>query len=99
MKQIEVSEKLGITQASVSQYISSTRGDDQELRELFPETHEYAREIARKIIEGEDIDLQLALLCDMCNKIRENSKFCGYHRDFIKLERCNVCYEPADVVK
>lgn len=92
MKQIEVSERLGITQASVSQYITSTRGDDKELMVLFPETLEYAQGIAEKIAEGEEMDLQVALLCDMCTKLRENSKFCGYHRDLIKLEKCNVCF-------
>ncbi len=91
MKQIEVSNILGITQASVSQYLSSTRGGDKELQNLFPEMEEYAKGIAKRIASGEKKEMQLALLCDVCSKIREEEKFCSYHRNLLQLESCGVC--------
>jgi len=71
MKQIEVSKILGITQASVSQYLSSSRGGDNELQNLFPEMEDYAKNIAERIASGENKEMQLVLLCETCSKIRE----------------------------
>lgn len=91
MKQIEVSKRLGITQAAVSQYLSSTRGGDNAFQNIFPEMEEYAQAIAKSIASGEDKDTQLSLLCECCSKIREEEKFCSLHKSIIKLQSCDVC--------
>ena len=95
MKQIEVSKRLGITQASVSQYLSSSRGGDPEFHNLFPEMEEHAKAIAKRIAEGDAKDAQVALLCGMCTKMREEEKFCNYHKGFLELENCGICFDKA----
>ncbi|UCE35892.1 MAG: hypothetical protein JSW00_10010 [Thermoplasmata archaeon] len=95
MKQIEVAKRLGITQASVSQYLSSTRGEDEEFQKLFPEIGEYAKSIAEKIASGEDKEHQVALLCEMCSTIREEGKFCEYHRNFLQIDECGICLKTS----
>jgi predicted transcriptional regulator len=96
LKQIEVSKRLGITQASVSQYLSSSRGGDKEFHNLFPEMENHAKAMAEQIANGEGKDAQVALLCDMCTKMREEEKFCNYHRSFLDLDSCGICFkEPS----
>jgi predicted transcriptional regulator len=100
MKQIEVSKRLGITQASVSQYLSSSRGGDKEFHNLFPEMEGHAKNIAEKIANGEGKESQVALLCGMCSKMREEEKFCNYHRGFLELESCGICFDnPSQSAK
>jgi predicted transcriptional regulator len=95
MKQIEVSKRMGITQASVSQYLSSTRGGNNELQDFFPEIEDYAKSIAKKIASGENREIQLALLCEVCSKIREEKKFCSYHKNLLQIESCDICSKPS----
>jgi predicted transcriptional regulator len=95
MKQIEVSERLGITQASVSQYLSSVRGGDGEFQKMFPEMEDFARAIAEKIVSGEGKEVQVALLCEVCSKIRDEDRFCDYHKDVLRLDDCGVCFNSA----
>jgi predicted transcriptional regulator len=92
MKQIEVSKRLGITQASVSQYLSSSRGGDREFHKMFPEMKEHAKEIAKRIAQGDAKDVQVALICSMCSKIREGERFCDFHKGFLDLESCGICF-------
>lgn len=95
MKQIEVSKILGITQASVSQYLSSTRGGNNELQDLFPKIEDYSKSIAKKIASGESRKIQLSLLCELCSKIREEKKFCSYHKNLLQIESCDICLKPS----
>lgn len=74
MKQIDVSNTLGITQASVSQYITSSRGDDNELLKKFPELNIYAKEYAKKVIDGR-ISSFNETMCEICTRVRNNPKF------------------------
>lgn len=79
MKQTEISAILGITQSAVSQYITSTRGDDVRFYTLFPEIQTYAREIADKIvkkkIQGSDISF-----CTFCQCLKKNKTFCKFQK-------------------
>ena len=95
MKQIEVAKTLGITQASVSQYLSSTRGEDEEFQKLFPELEDYAKIIAERIASGEQKVNQVGLLCEMCAAIREDGKFCEYHRNLLHVDKCGICFDPS----
>ena len=95
MKQIEVSKMLGITQASVSQYLSSTRGGNNELQDLFPKIEDYSKSIAKKIASGENREEQLSLLCEVCSKIREEEKFYIYHKNLLQIESCDICLKPS----
>lgn len=92
MKQIDVAKRLGITQASVSQYLSSARGGDDFLNEIFPEMRQYTQSIAEKIASGENKEGQIALLCQICENIREKENFCTYHRQMLQIDKCGICY-------
>ena len=92
IKQIDVARRLGITQASVSQYISSVKGGDDFLQDMFPEIKEYTQSIADKIASGENKEGQIALLCQICEHIREKENFCSYHRKMLQIDKCGICY-------
>lgn len=92
MKQIEVSKRMGITQASVSQYLSSLRGGDDAFQKMFPEMKEYTQSIAEKIASGENKEGQIALLCQICEHIREKENFCSYHKQMLQIDKCGICY-------
>jgi predicted transcriptional regulator len=98
MKQIEVSKRLGITQASVSQYLSSSRGGDTEFHRIFPEIEDHARAIAKRIASGEEKDAQVALICLMCSEIRKEDKFCDYHKNLLELDSCGICHYDSSGV-
>ncbi len=93
MKQIDISSVLGITQASVSQYLTSSRGASEMLKH-FPEIDDYADKIAEKIAKGDKTDCAVSMLCEACTKIRSKKKFCKIHREQAKLGDCFAC-EPT----
>ncbi|UCF08353.1 MAG: transcriptional regulator [Thermoplasmata archaeon] len=93
MRQIEISKRLGITQASVSQYLSSVRGKNDAFHEMFPEIVEYAKTIADKVASGDAKEEQLALLCEVCAHIRGEENFCSYHKGILQIDSCGVCFD------
>lgn len=95
LKQVDVAEKLGVTQAAVSHYNTHTRGADQTILELFPEIEGFVEDLARDIVEGMPRHQQVARLNNICWQLMYTERFCNYHRRIADLEDCNVCYEPA----
>lgn len=91
MKQSEIAKKLGITQASVSQYLSATRGGSQKMLDDFPQIMKYADEISKKIVAGESRYQWYGVLCKACREIREDERFCRLHRVSAKLAGCDIC--------
>lgn len=91
MKQSEIAKKLGITQASVSQYLSATRGGSTKMLEDFPQIVKYADEIANRIVGGETKYQWYGVLCKACKEIREDERFCKLHRVSAKLSGCDIC--------
>jgi predicted transcriptional regulator len=91
MKQSEIAKKLGITQASVSQYLSATRGGSTKMLEDFPQIVKYADEIAKRIVAGETKYQWYGVLCKACKEIREDEHFCRLHRVSAKLSGCDIC--------
>ena len=91
MKQADIARKLGITQASVSQYLSSTRAAGNKMLESFPEIKGYATEISKKIAAGEDRFDWSSVLCKACKEIREKEAFAKLHRVEAKLDGCDIC--------
>ena len=76
MTQKEVSEKLGITQASVSHYIRKRRGDRIRFRKNI--TNEI-KKLARNIKKGEDISKINSQICEICKLAREDKTLCQSH--------------------
>jgi predicted transcriptional regulator len=91
MKQADIARKLGITQASVSQYLSSARGAGTKMTENFPEIKTYASEISKKIAAGEDRFEWSSVLCRACKDIREKDAFCKMHKVEAHLAGCDIC--------
>jgi predicted transcriptional regulator len=91
MKQADIARRLGITQASVSQYLSSARGASTRMTEKFPEIKANAKEIAKRINAGEGRYEWSPILCRACKEIRENEAFCKMHRIESRLAGCDIC--------
>jgi predicted transcriptional regulator len=91
MKQSDIAKVLGITQASVSQYLSSTRAGGTKITESFPKIKTYANEIANRIVAGEGKMEWYGVLCKACQDIRSDEEFCKMHRIASNLSGCDIC--------
>ena len=91
MKQSEIARKLGITQASVSQYLSSSRAGGTKVTDTFPKIQIYADDIAKRIVSGADKYDWYSVLCIACKDIRSDEEFCKKHRLASNLTGCDVC--------
>ncbi len=95
LKQVDVAERLGVTQAAVSHYHSHTRGTDEAVVELFPEIDRFVEQLARDIVDGIPKSQQVARLNNLSWQLMYTERFCNYHRKIADLADCNVCYEPV----
>lgn len=91
MKQSEIAKRLGITQASVSQYLSATRAGGTKVTDSFPKIKIYAEDIANRIVDGQDKYEWYSVLCTACKDIREDEAFCKMHKISSNLGGCDVC--------
>lgn len=91
MKQSDIAKKLGITQASVSQYLSSARAGSAKVTETFPKIKTYANDIAKRIVKGEDRYEWYSVLCIACKDIRSDDEFCRMHKIASNLSGCDIC--------
>lgn len=92
--QVAVAEKLGMTQAAISYYLYSKRGDKR-IRQLETVTlvQSTASEVAQGIVNKKisAIDAML-IFCKLCVALRTQDIICDLHRDFISLpEPCDMC--------
>jgi predicted transcriptional regulator len=77
LTQIKAAEKLGTTQAAISQYINSKRGykGEGKLEEALTVIQETATKIAKEISTGKiDTDEVMSNFCMLCVSIREKGK-------------------------
>jgi predicted transcriptional regulator len=92
--QAAVADKLGTTQAAISFYLSSRRGEKY-IAEL--ETNPHVQQIINHIVEGLSSDTlsanELMLeLCALCRTLRNNDLICNMHREYVDLpEICDAC--------
>ena len=100
MRQIDIAKVMGLTQASVSQYINRNRGRANLLEEVFPEIKIYARESAKEIVEGIVRDggknCSRAIICRKCKKIRNNNNFREYIKEINRLKEFKIENWPVD---
>jgi len=94
MTQQQVAERLGVTQASVSNYSRKARGVMIDL-EMDPMVAKAADKIA-EMLSGENADRRKALrtMTDVCDYIRFNHLMCGLHTDLepeFQSEGCEAC--------
>jgi len=93
MRQVDVAQHLGITQAAVSHYKTASRGIDPALVKLFPEIDAYAHEIAAKIARGMPRTAQVLSLNNFLDRLMNTQRFCEYHKKVASLDpACNICF-------
>ncbi len=78
LTQTEIAEKMGITQASVNQYIQETRGKNKIILEQIPEIREKLREMAEMVLNDEKYSDSL---CNLCKDIRKDKVFCKIYKN------------------
>ncbi|MBU6996185.1 MAG: hypothetical protein HXS41_00755 [Theionarchaea archaeon] len=94
MKQIDIAEAVGITQASVSQYLHVERAKEDRIT-LIEGFDEGVKTIAEKIaLNRMSKTAVLHAVCELCTRIRESEAFCQIHQDMVMLEGCDIC-KPA----
>lgn len=92
--QVAAAKQLGTTQASISHYISSKRGEKL-IKQL--EASPKVRTVANKIAEGiatkkfSPFDAMMHF-CSLCQSLRSEDIICEWHKGNLDLpETCNVC--------
>lgn len=91
MKQTDIAQALGITQASVSQYLHVERGKEGRL-ESAEGFHETAKKIAGAIALRESSrQVLLNLVCMLCTQLRKSEEFCHAHQDMLNVDECHMC--------
>lgn len=74
--QVEVANKLGMTQAAISQHVSSKRGIKKSTKlEMSSELKKMARQISKDIAKNKQSDFDVTPhLCDLCLGYRAKKK-------------------------
>jgi len=92
--QVAAAKKLGTTQASVSHYLYSKRGDKmvKQLEES-PTVQKLVNEIAEGIAANKISPFDAMLhFCKLCQVLRSRDLICDWHKGCIDVpESCNVC--------
>jgi len=97
LSQVVAAKKLSTTQAAISQYLGSKRGDRM-LKELesMPEIESTARKMAEGIATGKFSPIEaIVTFCKLCTVIRMEESICSLHRDFSSVPLgCSICLKP-----
>jgi len=98
ISQVVASELLGTTQAAVSYYLYSKRGD-KILKQLesMPNVRLAAKELAKKMVDKQfSLANSISRFCTLCIALRKSDIICNLHHDYAKLpESCEVCPDIA----
>ncbi len=93
MTQGKVAEKLGVSQAAISQYYRAVRGSKTTFLQDNKEVRKYIQEIAGRIASGELNYLSsIDEFCKICKIIRKNKLICEMHKKASNLKDCNICF-------
>ncbi len=87
--QVEVSERLRITQAAVSKYMGRKLDEKTKKFSEMKEVKDAARRIAKEIAEGKKRSDSIEELCLVCGTLRREGKLCKIHLSMKKLKECN----------
>jgi hypothetical protein len=92
--QVAAAEKLGTTQAAISYYLYSKRGDKR-IRQLESVSlvQSAASETAQGIAEGKvSATDTMTTFCKLCIALRNQNVICDLHKVLVRLpEGCNMC--------
>ena len=97
LSQVAAAKKLSTTQAAISQYLGSKRGDRM-LKELesMPKIELTASKIAERIATGKFTPIEAIItFCKLCTAIRMEESICSLHRDLSSVPLgCSICLRP-----
>jgi len=89
-----VAERLGTTQAAISHYVSSKRGNKKIAQfENIPLMKSVANEVAEGMASGKLSSYDAILyFCKMCKAFRVHDIVCILHKDLLVLpNECDIC--------
>jgi predicted transcriptional regulator len=92
--QVAAAKKLGTTQASISHYVYSKRGEKM-VKQL--EASSSVKAIVKEIAEGIAADKTtpfdaMLQFCKLCESLRSENLICNSHKNCLPTpETCNVC--------
>jgi len=96
--QVTAAKKLGTTQATISYYLDSKRGEKQ-MKQL--EAMSSVRSMANHVAKGianqslSSFDAMLKF-CELCKALRTKDLVCAMHRGFITIPKvCDVCAQAS----
>lgn len=96
--QVAAAKKLGTTQASISHYLYSKRGEKMVKQlEVSPSVQAIVDEIAGGIAAEKTSSFDAMLqFCKLCQALRSKDLICDWHKGCLMVpESCNVCPTPA----
>lgn len=94
LSQKEVSEKLGITQSAVSQYMKDKRGKGIPVNK---QVRKAIKALAKDIVDGNTGKDVIPGICAVCAIVKKSGSLCALHRqeDEGDLENCDVCMQSC----
>lgn len=101
INQAQIADRLGVTQAAVSQYLKHARGDsklERRLKEagLYERIQELSDEIGTGTARRSQI---IAKFCEFCDSMGKEEFLCVLHREitpFLSDEECDICLSPKE---
>jgi len=89
LKQKQAAEKLGVTEAAVSQYISGKRGYDVVFDK---KTRNIIKKSAKRICEGANVISELNRICEYTTK---HLVLCKIHKMHGAPKKCDICFRKV----
>jgi predicted transcriptional regulator len=94
LSQVAVAKYLGTTQAAISHYVSSKRGNKKIAQfENVPLMKSMTKEVAKEIANGKLSPADALLyFCKICKASRDHNIICILHKDLAVLpNECDIC--------
>ncbi len=89
LSQKDVSEKLGITQSAVSQYVKDKRGKGIPVNK---QVRKAIKGLAKDVVDGKASHDVIPGICAVCAIVKSSGSLCDLHRrEDAELEGCNIC--------
>lgn len=90
MSQKEVSERLGITEATVSQYVNKKRGSRIEFKQ---DVSSAIETLAEDVIKRDNKDVNMIYrICEICTMLKKDKTVCELHKDHdLVPPACEAC--------
>lgn len=89
MSQKDISERLSITQAAVSQYVNGKRGHNIKFKKG---VRDEIKKLAGDINDGAGSGVVIRV-CSICNMVKDDGTICEIHRRYESIpKKCNACF-------